>query len=216
MSFRNKHKGRTIVIIGAGGTLIEHKDEILSFIKNSQVVTIGINRMTEVIVPDYHLWTNRKRWGEHGYCTRDSSSLILGPSITKKHAKKHYQGIYDRIDYVDKKGTPFDFKKDQIRGYFRTAGVLAVVIAHIMGAKNIFIAGMDGYTLRSKEGLKKNRENQHCYGIGHTDDSTWKECVEKDDIVYECLRGLEGAGVDFEIITPTVFDQFYKNKLNLK
>lgn len=213
MSLVNREKDKNIVIIGAGGTLSDYRGKILSFIKKNKALVIGVNRMTSIISPTYHLWTNKQRWGRYGDCVSSESNLLFGPSITKKLIRKHYRGDYEKVDYVDKKGIPFGYKDGQIRGYFRTAGVLAVAISHIMGAKNIFIAGMDGYTLHSKKSLKRSKGSQHCYGSGHTDDSTWKECVEKDDIVYECLRGLEGAGVDFEIITPTVFDNFHENKI---
>tara|TARA_Y100000310_G_scaffold329515_1_gene399530 strand:+ start:1398 stop:2048 length:651 start_codon:yes stop_codon:yes gene_type:complete len=216
MKFNNIKKDKNFVIVGAGETLSTYKDPILSFIKDNKAVTIGINRMTGVITPDYHLWTNRQRWGKYGSCVKASSKLILGPSITSKYAQKHYRGKYDRIDYADKKGTPFEFKGEQIRGYFRTAGVLAIALAHIMGAKEVFIVGMDGYTLHDKRSLKKEKFNQHCYGAGHTDDSSWKECAEKDHIVYGRLSELQDSGIEFSILTPTVFDKFYKNKLNLK
>jgi hypothetical protein len=216
MNLNNIEKDKTIVVIGAGSTLLEYKDEILSFISINNAVTIGVNKVTGAVVPNYHLWTNRKRWMKYGGCVSRDSKLILGPSITCKHAKKHYGGKYDRIDYVDKKGTQFEFGKEQIRGYFRTAGVLSIAIAHIMGAKEIFIVGMDGYTLHNKKSLKKGEFNHHCYGAGHTDDSSWKECVEKDHIVYGCLSELQNNGIDFNILTPTVFERFYQNMLNLK
>tara|TARA_Y100000034_G_scaffold92333_1_gene111557 strand:- start:6178 stop:6819 length:642 start_codon:yes stop_codon:yes gene_type:complete len=213
MSLVNREKGKNIVIIGAGGTLSDYKVKILSFIKKNKALVIGINKMTSVVAPTYHLWTNKQRWGKYGSCVSSESNLLFGPSIAKKLVRKHYRGAYDKIDYVDKKGIPFDYKGGQIRGHFRTAGVLAVAIAHVMGAKNIFIAGMDGYTLHNKKSLKKNKGSQHCYGSGHTDDSTWKECVEKDNIVYGCLRELYSKGIRFSIITPTVFDKFHKNKI---
>ena len=121
MDFSDIEKGKNIIIVGSGGTLSIYKDNILSFIKKSKASTIGINRVTGVIAPTYHLWTNRKRWDNHGSCIKKGSKIIFGPSITDKHIKKHYRGNYDRLDFVDKKGIPFEYKNDQIRGHFRTA-----------------------------------------------------------------------------------------------
>lgn len=215
MKFNNIEKDKNFVIVGAGGMLSTYKDPILSFIKDSKAVTIGINRMTGAITPNYHLWTNRQRWGEYGSCVKANSNLIFGPSITRKHAKKYYRGKYDRIDYVDKKGTPFELKGEQIRGYFRTAGVLAIALAHVMGAKNIFIVGMDGYTFHDKKALKRKKANHHCYGSGYTDDASWDDCIKKDNIVYDNLKMLSNNGIKFSILTPTVFDKFYENKMEI-
>jgi hypothetical protein len=214
MSFSDIEKGKNFVVVGAGGTLSIYKDSILSFIKKNKALTLGINRMTGIIAPTYHLWTNRQRWGEYGSCVKANSNLILGPSITRKHAKKHYRGEYNRIDYVDKKNVPFELGGEQIRGYFRTAGVLAIALAHVMGAKKIFIVGMDGYTLHDKKSLKDGKSSHHCYGAGYTDDSSWKECVKRDRIVYDILKELNNH-IKFTIITPTVFDKFYENKMKI-
>jgi hypothetical protein len=215
MGFKDIEKGNNFVVVGAGSTLSIYKDNILSFIKKNKALTLGINRMTGTIVPTYHLWTNRKRWGKYGSCVNNDSKLILGPSITSKHAKKHYRGKYDRIDYVDKEGTPFEFKDEQICGYFRTAGVLAIALAHTMGAKNIFIVGMDGYTFHDKKALKRKKANHHCYGSGYTDDASWDDCIKKDNIVYDNLKTLSNNGIKFSILTPTVFDKFYENKMEI-
>jgi len=75
--------------------------------------------------------------------------------------------------------------------------------------KEISIVGMDGYTLHSQQEIGKKKKNQHCYGKGHTDDSTWEECVAKDKMVYESLRSLKDFGINFHILTPTVFKDFY-------
>ena len=92
--------------------------------------------------------------------------------------------------------------------YFRTAGCLAIVIAHLFGASDIYVVGMDGYTLHGRDELESQSSNQHCYGKGHTDDSTWEQCVEKDRLVYENLNAIAAFGAKFKIITPTKFEDF--------
>ena len=135
--------------------------------------------------------------------------MIFGSGIPKKLIRKHHDGKYIVVDYEDKQGVKLDYRDKKIYGCFRTAGVLAIMVAHVMGASKISIVGMDGYTLKSKKDLDKGSGSQHCYGKGFTDDSSWKECVEKDDIVKKALKDLSNYGVKFSILTPTVFADYY-------
>ena len=71
---------------------------------------------------------------------------------------------------------------------------------------------MDGFTLYSKEDLLSKKVNHHCYGAGYTDDASWNEEVFKDKMVDEGLHALKKYGVDFRILTPTKFKDFYNPK----
>ena len=80
-----------------------------------------------------------------------------------------------------------------------------MAFAFQQNAKHICIAGMDGYTLHSKKELKTKKSSQHCYGKGYTDDCDWDKCVQKDSAVQSILDEMKLNGIDFNIITPTVF-----------
>jgi hypothetical protein len=140
--------------------------------------------------------------------------MIFGNSLHErpKLIRKHYKGDYIFVDYESKDGEEIDFRDGVIHGNFRTAGVLAIMICHLFGARDIYIAGMDGFTLHRKDDVEAGNKHHHIYGKGYTDDATWDECVEKDRLVYENLKGINDWGVDFKIITPTKFEQFYNPK----
>lgn len=212
MELKDLEKGKDIVIVGAASSVKTYLDRIKSFIDNRNAITIGINKMSDLIVPDYHVWTNKQRWLDYGKCTNRKSTLIYGSKITKKMISKVHKGKSIHLDYEDTKGLDFKITDSKIQGYFRTAGTLSIAIAHLMGAENIFIVGMDGYTMHSKSDTKKGRMNQHCYGKGHTDDSTWQECLDKDNMVANALRELRDS-IEFSILTPTVFKEYYKPDL---
>ena len=207
-------KGKTFLIVGAGGTLKEYEKAIKKFMNERNPVTIGINYMTEFCIPDYHFWTNKQRWRDFGSCIDKSSKMMFGCGIPKKLIKKHFKGKYIVIDYVDSlskasKITTINYEDGKIYGHFRTAGCLAIVIAHLFGASDIYIVGMDGFTLHSREELESQSKNHHCYGKGYTDDATWEQCVEKDRLVYENLSEIEEFGINFKILTPTKFEKYY-------
>lgn len=205
--------GKSALIIGAGGSIREHEESIRRFIRKAKPVTYGINNMTGFCVPDYHLWTNQQRYRDFGNCINAKSKMMFGYSMPPKLIKKHFKGNYIRIDYTKEKNTPVGYRKGTICGDFRTAGCLAIMIAHFFEASRIYIVGMDGFTLHGRKELEECAKNQHCYGKGYTDDATWEECVRKDEMVYETLKALDEYGVKFEILTPTKFEKFYSSEI---
>jgi len=189
--------------------LRQYRDSIDRFIKAKRPVTIGINYMTEFCVPDYHLWTNKQRYRDFGMHINSQSTLMFGSRMPKKLIKKHFKGDYISVDYDGSAGDPVRYEGGRIYGNFRTAGCLAIVIAHLFGASDIYVVGMDGYTLHPRQELESQSSNHHCYGKGYTDDATWQQCLEKDRLVYENLNEIDAFGAKFKIITPTKFEKFY-------
>ena len=212
-------KGKTAVIIGAGGTLNEYEKPIKEFLDRDNVFTIGINNMTAFHVPSYHLWTNKQRWRDFGSCIdSEKSKLMFGAGLGDKLIKKHFRGDYIVVNYshslsrAEKEGE-VEYHKGRIYGCFRTAGCMAILLVHLFGASEIYIVGMDGYTLHGKDEIESGSRNHHVYGKGFTDNSSWEKCLEKDRLVYENLNALDIYGVKFKIITPTKFDKFYDKSI---
>ena len=139
------------------------------------------------------------------------STLLIGshvpPSVIGKWIKNH---VY--ITYLDREGESLTIDRNWIAGYFRTAGNLAIGIAVLMGAKNIYIVGMDGFTYYKEEQIEYAKKNQHCYGKGHTDDYGWQESIEKDEQIYNALK-LLNKSIDFKILTPTIYSNFYNGNI---
>ena len=202
-------KGNHLIIAGSGATIKEYKGRILVYKEEHNAKIIGINYMTELCVPEYHLWTNKQRYTDLGQCISPTSTFLFGCGLPKKLIRKHHKGDYIVIDYVDEEGNDVDYREGKIYGHFRTAGVLVVMVAHIMGAGKISIVGMDGYTLYDKKTLKDGKQSHHCYGSGYTDDADWEKCLGKDRMVDESLHAIQRYGIDFDILTPTKFSDFY-------
>lgn len=213
----NVEKASEMMIVGSGGSIRTYREEILTYIKQHNVKTIGVNFMTSLCKPDYHLWTNKQRYRDLGQCISRKSILLFGCGLPISLIRKHHRGDFYKIDYSNILSLAIDekigYKDGRIFGYFRTAGVLAIMIAHIMGSSNITVAGMDGFTLHKKRDLDKKRAAQHCYGKGFTDDATWDECQQKDKAVDEELHSLHDYGIAFKIITPTVFKSFHEKEI---
>lgn len=199
-----KHRGRDFVVIGAGRTVKDFAPKIKKLIKSHNCVTIGINNIGEVFVPNYHIWTNTGRYKEFGGHISLDSHLILG-SHMKDRVKKLYNYDYSIVQYTDVAGEHCEYKEGTIHGFYRTAGNLAIMVAGLLGARRIFCVGFDGYGLYY-------RGNQHCYGSGRTDDYSDEQNKEKDRVIYKALRGIYKT-VKFRIVTPTMYKAFQDLKV---
>jgi len=206
-NYINQYNSYDFVIIGAGSSIKKYENKIKNFIRDKK--TIGINNITHLFIPDFHVWTNNQRLNEYGGCISQNSILILGDGIRKEMIDKHKIESFVLLEYDDSEGIPIDIRNGKIYGYFRTAGCLSIMIAHCLGAKNIYIVGMDGYTLYPKDDLKNMKKDHHCYGKGYTDDASWEKCLIKDEKVYSCLKSIHNYGVNFSILTPTIFNDFF-------
>lgn len=205
----DKEKGKPFLIMGAGSTVKEYSDKIDGLIAKIDPIVIGINNMSAIQVPTYHLWTNSGRYKEFGQHMNESSTPMFGRNISKKLIKQHYSGDYIHVDYRDEKKYSIKYKHGVVFGYYRTAGCLAIMLAHLMGASDINVVGMDGYTLHSQEDIESGKHSQHCYGVGLTDKTSWEEGLRKDKLVNNVLKNISAAGIEFKIITNTVFKDFY-------
>ena len=215
--YLNRYHGRPLpfLIIGSGGSLRSELPAIRKYIKKHRPITIGINNMTSRVIPDYHLWTNKERFTNFGNCIHPLSKVLCGVGLPESLISIHHNGNYTQIEYERKATKESSLKciNGRIYGYLRTAGCLAIMVAHLLKASSIHVVGMDGFTLHKKSELNDRDQNQHCYGAGHTDDYSWEDSINKDNEIYYSLRSLANYGIDFKILTDTIYSDFYHPEL---
>jgi len=206
-SICNKHQGRSFLVYCPGKNILEWKDKVSSFIKDENLITIGSNKLMELVDLNYHMFTNNDKYEAYGGMVRDHSTLLLGSHILKKHIKKHKPQDYVRVNYTDtdpSESMKYNRKLDRIEGYYRTSGNLAIMLCHLMGASSIYVAGMSGFTWNFDG-------NVHYYKPEITRDvktkKTWRKRYDKP--VAKSLNNMVKFGIKFSIITPTIYDKHY-------
>lgn len=207
----NIEQGKDIIVVGSGRSIADYRTHILQFVESDSIISIGVNNMISLLTPKYHLWTNTKQFHTFKSCISKNSQLLMGERLSGR--------VGSKLDHVMIKVNPTrDVKIDAnvIHGTFRTAGALAIAVASLMGAKSIYVVGMDGFTLHTKDSLLSKQHSQHCYGVGYTDDANWKKCVRKDKEVQKNLACIAAAGIRFSILTPTKFTDFHKHGVIVK
>lgn len=219
---KKKIKRSHVIIIGAGYSLKKYNEKIKKFIEENNLITVGINNISNMIVPDYHFWGSGHRWKRYGCFVNEKSTLIFSPGFSKKLINKYWKNSYiiyktdDRLPGFDKK----EYKT--IYHCFRNTVMTAIFWAYRNKASKISIVGMDGYTYYSEKKLEMKEYAQHCYGEGYTDGQTYKFGRRKDINNYEILKllyryGKKKYGFGFKILTPTIYSKFYESKvLNIK
>ena len=204
------HEGEEALIICAGSSVKEYQPMIKNFIRDKEPFTIGVNNITDLFIPKYHLYTNTSRFRTYGYKISNKSEVLLSYGINSKLIKQNLGNReYTIINFTDmKEGVPLGYKKGKIYGFFRTAGCLSIMIAHLMGAKKIYIAGMDGHTFHNFEDVKNGSKQHHCYDENY-EPFPKDICIKKDKIVSGVLSNLKEYGINFQILTPTFYSEYY-------
>ena len=109
--------GNDFLIVGAGASLRDNVKVVKRFTSEKDLRTIGINKMTEFIVPDYHLWTNNQRLRDQADCIHPFSTLMIGSWI-RPELRKILNGNYINVYYTKNPSDIYGFIDGMVRiGY---------------------------------------------------------------------------------------------------
>ena len=224
-----KIKKSHVIVIGSGSSIKKYWNKIDSYIKNNNCITFGCNNINRIFIPDYHFWGSSKRWMRFGKLIDKKSKFVFPQEWSEKLIHKHYKGDVIKFEYC--KNKKFAYKNKIMYGDIQNIGMWAIFFAYTRGASKVSVVGIDGYTLYSKQELDDKIESQHCFGNGHSigiglrkKDSKGKtkhdfaDSKNRDNINYKNLIGLhkylkKTYGFSFEIITPTIFKEFYNSSV---
>jgi len=213
--FLKRKNKKNSLIICSGSSPNDKIQNIKKFIKENkkEFDIFGINNIHPEFRKyiDYHCFTNTQRFKKYGkYIDLKNSELLLGKNINNNIRKKVLNGFddYFNIEYIDIEKTKIDYDNGKVEGFFRTCGCLMIYISYLMKHENIFIIGMDGYTLYNEDILEDEKKSQHWYGQGLTDTTTYKTCAQKDILIYDVLNNLKHQNINFKILTSTLYKDF--------
>lgn len=213
-SYLNRYldQNKKALVISTGPSLTKHLDDIKTFIKREQPIVFGCNNIHGVLTPDYHVFSNRRRFGAYGKDIHPDSTPLLSPYFTHEQIQKvlgdrDYEEIMLNIDPLAN-GEVLKIEQNIICSHVVTVAVVACSVAHLMGLDQIFIAGMDGYSI--------NPEKSHHYQ--ENDNKEMDELLKQEKLnidLLDCLQDehLKKRGGVLNIITPTAYDKFYNKNI---
>lgn len=215
-NYVNRHQGCTALIIGTGPSLSKHWRQVEELRIKYNAVTLGANNVSEFLYPSYHCFTNRKRYiAFAGSIESSISRVLLSPYLSKSLIKRHYRGPYETLMYINDHEQEFHINDGVIQASCRTAGVLLIGVAIVMGAERIFVAGMDGYNKLIEEGKPIHHYDNDIFK--NEDDNEDRQRLLKTELLNarfltEISEYLKRLGRQpFSIITPTVHQAHFKS-----
>lgn len=212
---RHVGDGRSFLVLGCGDSVLKYRDGIQDFIKRYNPITIGCNFLNRMYVTDYHLFVNRGRFCKYVSSIDRRSVLLLNPHIARRVIKKkirdrYYEGIMCKNIYPAEDGY-VRIKNGVIYSKGGQAGTIAAAVAYVMGAKEIYLAGFDGFS--SAEGYYPH----HYPGEPLDHDKVLKDYLNLDRCAVSILRHmqamLKAREGSIKMITPTVFKEFYDGRV---
>lgn len=210
--YLDRHRGRTFLVLGNGPTLKTYQDQINKLIVSYKPVVLGANYLGGLFVPDYHAFSNKRRFVNYIDTVSPHSSLLIGRFIPAEMIREYTQRDYETIEYLDSLEQDFDIVNGVIQCNCRTVSVLLMGLAVAMGAEKILAAGMDGYLNLDDQGnplfYRETDEKRERDLIVEMHQSNAAYIRQIND--YLLKRGKEGV----HILTPTSYGEFYKGIKN--
>lgn len=207
VTYIDRHKGKTFLVLANGPNLKKYENQIWAFIDKYDPVVLGANFLGGMFKPHYHAFSNKRRFVSYIESVSGESKLLISQHIEKDMISDYTDRDYEAIYYLDSLNNDFDIVDGVIQCNCRTISVLLLGVAIVMGADRIFAAGMDGYLLDSNNEVLfyNEKESKHDKEL-ITDMHRWNlKFIEEINDFFINL-GKEGI----HIITPTSFSKFYK------
>lgn len=207
--YKNAHKGRKILIVANGPSLVSYKREIQEFIDAENPVVIGVNYIQDTIVPDYHIFINRKRFQKYVSEVNPKSKLLVPSYFGKEFVK---DANIEHCDYFDLESVGITHAA-VVEGttqmcVYPNVSISAMLLAYLMGASEVYAVGIDGYI------DELNKKMVFFYNENDTPDDKEIASIRYEMFSKELGRTnnfLQGKSIPFFIITPTSHKKYYKN-----
>ncbi len=211
---KNRHTGKDFLILANGPTLREYKKEIDEFIKKYKPIVMGANYLGGLVQPDYHAFSNKKRFITYVDQVDKKSVLLISSSFDDDFIQEYTDRNYERIVHLNRVSGNFEIKDNVITSNCRTISILLIAEAIILGAERIFVVGMDGYK------SKKNFLSDNVHFYKESDEAeTFKSLIRKHNWNETLLNSINAYLTkhnkdSLRIITPTNHAYFYDSIYN--
>ncbi|MFH1851410.1 MAG: aldolase catalytic domain-containing protein [Candidatus Neomarinimicrobiota bacterium] len=222
--YTDRYQGSDFLILANGSSLATCRMDIQRFIEQYQPVVIGSNYLGDLFVPHYHSFNNRRLFEQHVTSVHPDSGLLLCNGFEYDYIRRHTDRSYELIQHGAGPMAEFSLTDGIIGGDYRAIPILSIAAALAMGARRVFIAGMDGY---------KDFETFFNAGLGDSADDvnagdkagissrsgTYREQMEWHNYVEASLKQINDYLVanemnDLIIITPTTHRLYYESITN--
>jgi len=208
VQYVNRHEGRDFLVLANGPNLKNYRDRIMAFIDKFDPIILGANYLSGLFEPHYHAFNNKKRFSMYVDSVNPDSKLLIGENISKAMISEYLKRDYETLCFEDVLDADFNIDEGRIVTNCRTISVLLIGVAAVMGAKRIFITGMDGY-------MDKNSVKNTLFYDEQFEPDEYEINMERhrwnEDFLHQINQYIENTGREgIHVITPTSHQSFYK------
>ena len=210
--YYQRHKGETFLILANGKNLLKYKEQIDIFIDKYNPVIMGANNLRGLFAPDYHAFMNKRRFVKYVNGVENHSKILLSYYFPQDFIRQYTDREYERIVFELGDRNELNIVDGVVSNDCTSVSMLLIAVAYVMGAKEIFVAGMDGFV--------KNDSLNGRYFYQEPDDTKSDEfnmtrhmwSLKTLDNLDCFLRKNGVSGVN--IITPTSYEKYYRGIKN--
>ncbi|MCK5322498.1 MAG: aldolase catalytic domain-containing protein [Desulfobulbaceae bacterium] len=208
--YLNRHQGADFLILANGPSLMRCREQIKKFIDEKKPMVMGGNFLgdVDVLIPDYHAFTNKRRFAKFINTVHEKSSLLLSSHFEREFIKEYSDRECEFILLDnDMDEEIVDLENGHISYQLHSFPLALIAVAMGMGAKEIFIAGLDGF-------LRQKSDGQLYYYNESDFIRSEQELMELHMHTYTMLEKLNTVSKNklanrIKIITPTTYERFY-------
>ena len=193
--------GRTALLVCGGSTVSAHKALIQDFITANKPSVFSVNNPNPPIEADGVFFGNRRRILQYFDQIHPEAEVILGPEI---HAGVEQTFGLKKVSRVNSLQVIPNGKSEYPMSLPSNSAIEAILGLVQLGFKRIFICGLDGYAVG---------QPSHYYSEQDAVDLPEELAAQNRGIALElgATRKLtDSLGFSFEIITPTLFEEYMK------
>ena len=219
--YLNRHKGQDFLVLGTGPSLKTHLQALKSFSQRRNLITVGVNNSYELVDSDYVGFTNRYRFAQFGpHIQTSARSALLSIHFTDEAIARNCSVPYELVSWhrtTEAKDCSID--RQGVISHYGSVGSLMIMVAYVMGAENIFIAGMDG----SSSGRPLSSDSLHFRNFPYKPDLADIQLTQKYAHWFENVLPISCAAIqnwardsgrrEFVSLTPTSYGDFFDSEL---
>jgi len=128
--------------------------------------------------------------------------------IRKRIGNRHFEDVMFKNTYFSDTGVLEIDKKGIIYTKAGTLATIALGTAIVMGAKNIYFAGLDGFSMYQPEDIHFFNDNDSI-----PFDSRLMQEKATNDMLEQAAKIIKERGGELKVITPTVYKAYYDNSI---
>lgn len=143
--YMHRHCGRCILVVGAGPSLLESGKVIWRFLSERSPIILSANAAGVEFSPHYTSFINRRRLCERAQRVQ-SGTYLIGPHIPEWIIRQHCFGSWECLPWRNAQES-FAIQDGIIQCDCGMSAGLLLAVALVMGASEVWTAGVDGYAL---------------------------------------------------------------------